>query len=174
LKALLAYSDNVLDGKGYVNWQTYQHPTLGEVEIGGPVPYVFTTPPINAADSLINAQLPWIFTLVEKLPRLEISEFKVRSLGADVYQLEIWVENPNYLPFPTAMGKRNNQPAPAILLLEADGIEFLQGLSRTPVSAVDGLSSVKLSFVVRMPKGKSIRARLESKSVGHHSKEIRL
>jgi len=119
-------------------------------------------------------QLPWIFTLVEKLPKLTISDYKVKSLGADVYQLEIWVENTNYLPFPTAMGKRNNHPAPAVLLLEADGIEFLQGFSRTPVRAVDGLSSVKLSFVVRMPKGKTIRAKLESKSVGHDSKEIRL
>ncbi|MBW6497897.1 MAG: hypothetical protein K0B09_05895 [Bacteroidales bacterium] len=174
LKALLAYSDNVLGGKGYVNWQPYQHPTLGAVEIGGPVPYVFTTPPAEAADSLIDVQLPWVFTLVEKLPKLAISDYKVKSLGADVYQLEIWVENTNYLPFPTAMGKRNNQPAPAVLLLESDGLEILQGLSRTPIRSVDGLSFVKLSFVIRMTKGKTIRARLESKSVGHDSKEIRL
>lgn len=174
MKALLAYSDNVLGGKGYVNWQTYKHPTLGDVEIGGPVPYVFTTPPASAADSLINVQLPWIYTLVDKLPKLVIADYKVKSLGANVYEVDIWVENANYLPFPTAMGKRNNQPAPAVLLIESDGVEMLQGLKRTPIRAVDGLSSVKLSYVIRMTKGKTIPLKLESKSVGYDSKEIKL
>lgn len=174
MKALLAYSDNVLGGRGFVNWQSYQHPTLGPVEIGGPVPYVFSTPPFEAADSLINVQLPWIFSLADKLPKLTVSEYKVKNLGADVYHLEVWVQNSGYLPFPTAMGKRNSQPAPAVLLLEADGLEFLQGLSRSPIVAVEGLSSVKLSFVVRMPRGSTIRVRLESKSAGHHLREVKL
>jgi hypothetical protein len=174
LKALIAFSDNVLDGKGFVNWQPYKHPTLGDVEIGGEVPYVFTTPPVKMADSLIGIQLPWIFTLVDKLPSLSIADYKVKSLGSNVYTLDIWVENTKYLPFPTAMGKRNNQPAPAVLTLEADGLEILQGLKRTPIRSVDGFQSVKISFVIRMSKGKSINALLESKSAGQHAKEFKL
>jgi hypothetical protein len=174
MKALLDYSDKILGGKGYVNWQSYKHPTLGDVEIGGAVPFVFTTPSPDAADSLITAQLPWIFTLVGKLPKLVISDYKIKNLGADIYSLEIWIENVNHLPFPTAMGKRNNQPAPAVLLIEAEGLEMLQGLKHTPVRAVDGLSSVKLSYMIRLTKGKSIKASLESKSVGQDYKEIKL
>ena len=44
-KALLAFSDKELEGKSFVAWQKYQHPTLGEVEIGGAVPYAYNTPP---------------------------------------------------------------------------------------------------------------------------------
>jgi hypothetical protein len=173
LKALITYSDKVLAGKGFANWQPYKHPTLGEVEIGGPAPYVFTTPLASSADSLINVQLPWIYTLVDKLPNLKIAEYKVKDLGANVFSLEIWVENTNYLPFPTAMGKRNNQPAPAVLILESEGLEMLQGYKRTPIQSVDGLQSVKLSFMVRLSKGKSIQAKLESKIAGNDSKEIK-
>ena len=172
MKALLEFSDKHLDGKGFVNWQAFKHPTLGELEIGGATPYVFSTPPFAMADSLLNLQLPWIFTLTEKLPRLLIREYKLKDLGAGVYSLDIWVENTNYLPFPTAMGKRNNQPAPAVLLLESENLEILQGLRRTPVRSVEGLQTIKLSWVVRLTKGKSVLARLESKTAGFDNKEI--
>ena len=172
MKALLEYSDKYLEGKGFVNWQTFKHPTLGSVEIGGAVPYVFSTPPFSAADSLINTQLPWIFTLTGKLPKLVIRDFKAKDLGAGVYALDIWVENVNYLPFPTAMGKRNNQPAPAVLLLESENLEILQGLKRTPIRSVEGLQTIKLSWVVRLTKGKSVLAKLESKTAGYDDKEI--
>jgi hypothetical protein len=174
MKALLAYSDKTLDGKGFASWQPFKHPTLGDVEIGGAIPYVFSTPPASYADSLINAQLPWIFNVVDKLPNLSISDYKVKSLGANIYSIDIWVSNSNYLPFPTAMGKRNGQPAPAILLLESDGLEMLEGLKRTSIRSVDGLQSVKQSFLVKVPKGKSIQVKLESKFAGNDTKEIKL
>ena len=44
-KALLAFSDKELQGKGYVTWTPFKHPTLGDVEIGGMVPFTDTTPP---------------------------------------------------------------------------------------------------------------------------------
>ncbi len=174
MKALLAYNDNVLGGKGYISWQPINHPTLGQVEIGGSVPYLFNTPPASAADSLINVQLPWIFSIVEKLPKLVIGGHKTKSLGSNVYSLDVWIENSTFLPFPTAMGKRNNQPAPAVLIIESDGVEMVQGLKRTPIRAVDGLSSVKVSYVLRMTKGKTIQVRLESKSAGHDSRQVSL
>jgi len=174
LKALVAYSDKNLEGKGFINWTPYKHTTLGDVEIGGIAPYTYTTPVASKADSLISIQLPWIFNLVDKLPVLRISDFKVKSMGANVYSIDIWVENTKYLPFPTAMGKRNNQPAPAILTLDASGIEFLNGIKRTPIKSIDGIKTVKISYVIRLAKGGSINANLESKFAGNDSKEIKL
>jgi len=174
LKALIAFSDNQLGGKGYVDWQAYKHPTLGDVEIGGAVPFVSDVPPFAWADSLINIQLPWIFTLADKLPQLKIADYKVKNMGANVYQIEIWVENTKYLPFPTEMGKRDENPAPCILTLDAESIEFLSGYKRTPIRSVAGLKSVKQTFMVKLNKGKTIKALLESKSAGNDSKEIKL
>ena len=49
-KALLNYSDKVLDGEGFVEWEKVNHPELGEVEIGGFVPFLETTPELSVAD----------------------------------------------------------------------------------------------------------------------------
>jgi len=61
-----------------------------------------------------------------------------------------------------------------VLILEADGLEILDGLMRTPITAVDGLKSVKLSYVVRVGKENSIRAKLQSKSAGNDARLIKL
>ncbi len=174
LKALISFSDKNLKGKGYIDWQPYKHPVLGDVEIGGAVPFTLNVPPFAWADSLINLQLPWIFTLVDKLPQVKFAKYEVKDLGKDVWQIEIWVENTKYLPFPTAMGQQNRNAAPCILTLEADSLEFLSGYKRTPVRALGGLKATKLTFIVRLTRGKAIKASLESKSMGNDSLEIKL
>ena len=39
-----AIANNILNGKGFVDWKPYKHPDLDEVEIGGAVPFIDNTP----------------------------------------------------------------------------------------------------------------------------------
>jgi len=117
-KALLAFGDKQLGGKGFVNWQPYNHPTLGKVEIGGPAPYASNTPPAKMIDNFLQGQVPWIFQLAQKLAHIKIQKIEVKSKGAGIYELKTWVENTGYLPYPTAIGKRNNRILPVIVTVE--------------------------------------------------------
>ncbi len=125
-EALLAYSDSLRGKKGFVEWETYDHPTLGSVEIGGFVPFLGTTPPYDWADSLLNLQVPWILKLAGELPDLHIDEVKSSPKGNGLYQLDIWVENRAFIPFPTAMGSRNRQAGTCHFIPggKADGFYF--------------------------------------------------
>lgn len=172
--AQLAFSDKWLDGKGFVAWKPYKHPTLGDVEIGGFVPFTDNTPPPSMVDSLTDLHLPFIFELVKKLPVLKISETKVISRGGGVYQLEAWIMNDGYLPFPTAMGKRNKIPAPAIVTLEGKGIELLSGRMRTPVNDLAGKQSVKFTWLVRAAKKGTVTLKLESKQAGSDTETVNI
>lgn len=165
-QAMLHFSDSVLEGKGFTGWQPYDHPTLGAVEIGGFMPYLSHTPPYFMVDSLLNLQLPWILTLAGELPDLHIFKTERTSLGDGVYRVEAWIENRSMIPFPTHMGKRNRQPAPAVLILEGEGLEILTGLHRTPISSVEGKSRVKVSWVVHTDRAGALNLRLESKNGG--------
>ena len=165
-KALLHFSDSMLDGKGFADWKPFDHPTLGTVEIGGFMPYLSHTPPYFMVDSLLALQLPWIFTLAGELPDLHILKTERTSLGDGVYRLEAWIENRSMIPFPTHMGKRNRQPAPAVLILEGEGLEILTGQKRTPISSVEGKSRVKVSWVVHTGRSDAMTLILESKNGG--------
>jgi len=170
--AILAFSDKYMAGKGFVPWTAYKHPTLGEVEIGGIVPFAETTPPSAMVDSLLDLNLPYLFELVKKLPKLAITQVKVTEKGGGVYQLEAWVTNESYLPFPTAMGKRNKTPAPAIMTLEGEGIEILSGKKRTTLNEMGGMKSARYLWLIRTPAKRTLKIKLESKQAGNDSEQI--
>lgn len=170
--ALIAFADKHPEVKGFVPWTAYKHPTLGDVEIGGFAPFADNTPPVSMVDSLLDLHLPYLFELVKKLPKMAIAEVKMTDKGGGVYQLEAWVTNEGYLPFPTAMGKRNKIPAPAIMTVEGDGIEILSGKKRTPVNEMGGMKSTRYIWLVRSPKKGILTIRLESKQAGNDTEKI--
>ncbi|MBS0011343.1 MAG: hypothetical protein KFF49_08025 [Bacteroidales bacterium] len=173
-QAAIAFSDEVLEGKGFTDWKKYDHPGLGELEIGGFVPYIDINPPAEMMDSLLKLHVPYVFELVKKMPELAISEFKVEDRGAGIYALDIWVENNGFLPFCTQMGKRNKIPAPAVITIEGEGLEFLSGRKRTPFHELDGKKAVKHTWLIRTEKNNTLKINLESKTAGHDSKQIKL
>ena len=153
-KALLAFSDNELKGGGFVPWKAFKHPTLGDVEIGGFVPYAADTPPPAMIQDLLRGQVPWVLELAAKLPRLRIGKTACASLGNGVYRLKAWVENTGYLPFPTAMGGRNARMAPAVVTLESDGLSLAEGLKRSVVKEIGGGRARPLSWIVNGRPGR--------------------
>jgi len=172
--AQLAFSDTWLAEKGFTPWKSYKHPTLGEVEIGGFTPFSDNTPPVSMVDSLLDMQLPFISDLVKKLPKIAIAEVKATEKGGGVYQVEAWIANEGFLPFPTAMGKRNKAPAPAILTIEGDGMEVLSGTKRTPVNDLGGMKSARYVWLVRTTKKGALTLKLESKQAGNDSERINI
>lgn len=171
---LLAWSDSRPESHGFVDWEFFDHPTLGTVEIGGFVPHLATTPPFEWADSLLQLQIPWILKLAGELPDLHIYEIQTTALGKGVVQLDIWIENRSYISFPTDMGSRNRQPAPAVLTLEGEEVEFISGLERTPITRVAGKSRVKSTLILHLGKPGEVTLKLNSKTAGHDLQTIKI
>ncbi|HEY3384354.1 MAG TPA: M14 family metallopeptidase [Vicinamibacterales bacterium] len=150
-KAVLAFSDKELQGKGFIKWTAFKHPQLGEVEIGGMAPFTDTTPPAPMVKTLLDGQVPWVLELAKKLPRLKILKSDVQAKGAGVYAVKLWIENSGYLPFPTAMGRKNLHTPPAVVTLSPKDVTFLSGRTRTPIAEIDGGRSVKLEWLIQVP-----------------------
>ncbi len=172
-KALLAWSDKHWEGKGFVKWEEAEHPTLGKVEIGGFVPYLETTPKPELIDSLAKTQLPWLLQLSTKLPDISFNSEKFTDLGGGVFKLEMYIENKGKLAYPIAMGQRNNQPAPIIIVLDGE-MEFLQGKKRTSLGSLNGNQIKKLTWIIQAKKGKDISAKIESAVFTDVVKQIKI
>lgn len=172
-KALLAWSDKEWEGKGFVNWEKYTHPTLGEVEIGGYAPYLETTPKAEKMDSLLQVQIPWLLQLSKNIPEISIADTKLTDLGAGIYKLEIYVENKSYLPYPISIGQRNEHPAPVVILLEGK-ITFLEGIQRTPLGSIGGNQVKKLTWMIKADNKPTIDAKIVSTVFGTSVKQIKI
>ncbi len=173
-KALLAWSDAELGGKGFVDWKPFKHPTLGDIEVGGAVPYTDNTPPAKMIDALLKGQVPWAFELAKNMARIKIADAKVKALGAGVYEVKVWVENTGTLPYPTAMGKRNQRILPVILTLEGPGIQIVDGKKRSLVPSVPGHGTAPVTWLIRSEKPVKVEVKAETQTAWRDARTLDL
>lgn len=172
-KALLAFSDQNLAGKGFINWKEHDHPTLGKVEIGGEVPFTKNTPPPDMIQELLKGQVPWVFEIADKMARIKISKTDVKEIGNNVYRIKVWVENSGYLPYPTAMGKRNNRILPVIVTLEGK-IDILEGKKRSLIKSFGENKSQEISWLIHAKKPGEIKIQAKTRIAWKDSKTVTL
>jgi hypothetical protein len=161
-KALVAWSDKELGGAGFVAWKPFKHPALGEVEIGGAAPYADSTPPPKMIEGLLKGQVPWVFEVAKGMARIKIQDTKVKALGGGVYEVKAWVENAGGLPYPTAMGSRNERLLPVVVSLGGAGVDILEGKKRSLVKAVPAHGSQQVKWLIRAAKPVKLEVKVET------------
>jgi len=96
---LLKWSDEVLDGKGYVDWYPFEHPELGPVELGGwNWLYALKNPPPELLEKEIAPFADWLIWHLLISPSLELYQVEVNPLGEDTYHVRLVVHNSGWLP----------------------------------------------------------------------------
>ncbi len=96
---LLRWSDEKLDGQGFVDWYSYDHPQLGHVELGGwNSQYAWRNPPPQFLEKEIAPFAEWAIWHLLISPRLELFDVTLTPLGADTYHVRLVVHNTGWLP----------------------------------------------------------------------------
>ncbi|MBC7363263.1 MAG: hypothetical protein H5U07_01815 [Candidatus Aminicenantes bacterium] len=158
---LLTYSDSVLQGSGFVDWKPFQHPQLGEVEIGGFVPGIKYIPPVEQLQNTLKFHTDFCLKLLEKLPRLVLKSHKIERLGSNTYRVTVYLQNTGALPTSTAQGRRalTAYPLRVKLILEP-GQRLFAG---KPVEALPFLKAGEtrqLEWIVQGKKGTQLRGKV--------------
>ena len=80
-------------------WKPFQHPQLGEVEIGGIDPrFGYWNPPVDQLPQLCDAHSALFVRMVAMAPRVQIAEVDIEALADGIHQVSVVVENRGYLP----------------------------------------------------------------------------
>lgn len=162
---LLAWNDRELAGKGFINWQPFDHPQLGRVEIGGWDPkFCVQNPPPAFLKQECHKNAMWILRCAASLPELHIGEIKVEDMGDSVKRVTAIVENYGYLPTSVT----NKAKTLGILrkdvaeIIPGEGIEVLSQ-ARQEADFLEGYlngrregparSSVRLTWMIRVTCG---------------------
>jgi hypothetical protein len=96
LKRWLEYADEC--GTPVEPWIAFQHPALGEVELGGLPPYLALAAPPDELAQLAAGQAKFIEYLSERLPRPALLEDSIQDLGGGVWQIELRLVNEGEMP----------------------------------------------------------------------------
>ncbi|MFN0007514.1 MAG: M14 family zinc carboxypeptidase [Planctomycetota bacterium] len=114
----LRWVDEKGEAARFVPWRKFQHPELGEVEIGGWTPYAKAEPPESEYDAIAQGELDFLVGLAGMLPRVVTSDCTATDLGGGVWEIEASIGNGALLPLASVAGRRSEVVRPARVSLE--------------------------------------------------------
>lgn len=155
---LLKWSDTALQGQGFVAWTPAKHPQLGEVEVGGLVPYLKTVPPPTELERTLNFHAAFALGLMARLPELAVKAAKVEALGADLFRVTVHIANNGWFPTATGQGRRALAAWPLRVKLKlADGQTVFSGRPIETIPSLNGSGDTrKLEWTIQGPPGSQV------------------
>jgi murein tripeptide amidase MpaA len=191
---LFKWNDEVLGGKGYVDWYEFNHPQLGKIELGGwDVQNMWSNPPLEFLEKEISPFPDWIVWHALIAPELGLRDVTVTPLGTDTFRVRLVVENKGWLPTyvtKKALERKMTRGVIAEISLPKDAIlqsgklreeiGELEGRAYKPVSlvfdeSVESTSDrVKVEWVVKAKKGTKVKLSAVHERAGKIHTEVLL
>ncbi|MFO7891430.1 MAG: M14 family metallopeptidase [bacterium] len=173
---ILQWSDKILEGNGFVDWTPYNHQTLGDVEIGGFVPYLKINPPPAEMEKTLTFHSDIYLDLMNRLATLKIKQIKVEPIEDGLYDLTIYFTNSGWFPTSTAQGRRARSAWPITIRLKTgSGQTIFSGRSIETIQFIGGSGDTKkLEWTIRGDKGSEITVTAGSPKIGSVTSTFKL
>jgi len=97
-RELLKFNDNVVQGELYKEWEKYDHPIYGEVEIGGWIKMSSRLPHPFMLQELVHRNASVVFLSAEQTPEISMKVFDVKKMDNNLYRVRVRLQNKNGLP----------------------------------------------------------------------------
>ena len=169
---LYRWQKEKLGGRGYAEWTPFEHPQLGEVELGGwDLFYAWYNVPFEQLEAEVapHTDLAIFHCLIS--PKLGVRSLDVESVGEGVHRVQLVLENTGWLPTNVSeMALQRKAVRDLEVELELpDGARLVAGERLTKAGQLEGrvhkrstlwwttndatTDRAKLEWVVEAPKG---------------------
>lgn len=171
---LIQWNDEKLQGKGFIGWQPFEHPQLGEVELGGwDYKRVWQNAPTGYLPELCQKHCQFAISHALMSPRLAITRTDVTHHGNNIYHVVLQLENQGFLPTYTsqkALERKIVQPIQVILSLP-EGVNLISGKKEQEIEHLEGRSN---KVFISVAKGVDYRCIVEWVIHGNLGSEIEI
>jgi murein tripeptide amidase MpaA len=97
--AIMKWNDEVLDGKGYIDWYEFEHPQLGPVELGGWDTFVtWRNPPYKLLEKEVAPLADFALYSCLVSPKLEMHSLETTKTAESTYHIRAVYHNTGWLP----------------------------------------------------------------------------
>lgn len=122
---------------GYVEWEPFEHPTLGSVEIGGFSPHARINPPATELDPISDRMTEFVVKLIESRSVINTVGPVVTELASGVYEIRFSVINDGKIPTSTAHSRSTRSTKPTIIRLSSEVDQIMTGQRVSRVWGID-------------------------------------
>ncbi|MDH3733442.1 MAG: M14 family metallopeptidase [Gemmatimonadota bacterium] len=168
-----------LEGAGvevFAEWSGHSHPDLGQVEIGGFLPYATTNPPASELAESGARHGEFVLRLAGMLPRVTIADTEVTSHGGGLFTIEVEVANTGFFPTALQHGVVSRSVQPTTIQIQIDPDDVVSGSGKTAtVQRLEGSGTRhKVTWVIRGQRGARVEIRVRSQKGGSDSATVTL
>ena len=121
------FNDHLMLGEMFTEWHAFDHPTYGEIEIGGWRPFTMRTPPAWMLMDMLHRNAMFVIWTATRMPELSLDIFEVKALGGDVYRVRARAGNSGALPTLSSRARGKRLLPLDRFTISGDGIEVLSG-----------------------------------------------
>jgi hypothetical protein len=145
--------DEELGGKYFTPWHKFNHPTLGEVEIGGFNPKFWNqNPPPELLEEWAKKEAMFNLFLYKSLPQVKIVSTKIQPVRkeADTYEIVSVFTNEGFLPTALKMADRVKIVRPdAVQVSLPAGLEFVGSRARQEIGYLQSKQMKEVRWKVK-------------------------
>lgn len=168
-----------LEGAGiqaFVDWSPFNHTTLGEVEIGGFLPYAWSNPPPEQLAELGEKHGEFLVKLAGMLPRVTIVDTEVEAHGGGVFTVTVEVENSGFFPTTLQHGTTSRAVQATMVQIQVDPDDILTGASKSSlIRRLDGSGNREsFSWVINGREGAQIEIKVRAQKGGTDTATVTL
>jgi hypothetical protein len=149
----LRWNDTEMDGKIFVDWKPFDHPQLGEVEIGGWVSKVYDpdrgsytnvmTTPGPVFEEFLDEHSAWNNWMASMSPLLRVTEVTAAPAESGFMKITAKVQNQGYLPTNVTGQAIRNQTAKTVKVsISLEGAELVFGEETVDIGHLVGNRSL--------------------------------
>jgi murein tripeptide amidase MpaA len=149
---ILQWADENIGPDAYVDWYPFEHPQLGSVELGGwDMMYSWRNPPHKFMEEEASRNFPFMLSLGDMLPHLEIHTAEVSPIGENKYYFNLVVDNTGFLPtYTSVQAKNRNIVRPVRIELELpEDVKVINGKRKVEIGHLEGRSNKMFSLFSR-------------------------
>ncbi len=126
-KEMLKFNDHVAHGELYKEWEPYDHPVYGEIEIGGWVKMSSRLPhPFMLQDEVHRVASAVLFS-AEQTPEVEMEVFEKKKISGDLHRIRVRLTNSKAMPSISYKTVKNGLYPKDILAVDGKNIKVVAG-----------------------------------------------
>jgi hypothetical protein len=183
----LRWNDTEMDGKLFVDWKPFDHPQLGEVEIGGWVSKVYDadrgsytnvmTSPRPVFEEFLEEHTAWNNWMASMSPLVRVTEVTSEAVEDGILRITARIQNRGYLPTNvTEQAIRNETAKPVRVSIQLQGADLIFGEETVDMGHLRGnhAEPATVEWLIRAEGGGGVRVTVTavSEKGGTHSRVL--
>ena len=121
------FNDHLMMGEMFVEWRPFDHPTYGEIEIGGWKPFTVRMSPGFMLPETVHRNAMFVIWTATQLPHIAVEVIEVKDLGGGLWRVRARAANTGAVPTLSSRALQKEIYRRDLFSIAGKGLEVLSG-----------------------------------------------